>query len=145
VLDYIPDDGYTEQAFIKAIAGIHGDFRFTYRPMLPDERADLFASAGTLTPDKHEHRVGRELASRIVSWSLVNARGQAVPVSEHTVMRLKPRLFARVYETISGVTPSDPDPKAPSEDKSNAAELEHQAKIENKHPGDARLEAAEKN
>ena len=35
----IPDDGYTEPGFITARPGLHGELRFTFRPILIQDQA----------------------------------------------------------------------------------------------------------
>lgn len=146
VLDYIPD-GYTEQAYIAELPRIHGEVRFTFRPMLTEERAIVFGrKSKELDPRKFEQQCAAELAARINHWSLANGSAdQPLPINRETLLKLKPALFQRLVNIVAGLDASDVDPTWPSDQKAEAADAEIEATILGTLPGIALQESKEKN
>lgn len=110
-LNWVPNDGYTDKGFVKAEAGLHGEFRFTYRPFLVEERGKLLRQVESMPQEKQDAKGATELKERLVSWSLVNGKAAAVPISLDVIRRLKPALFYKLYSIVLGTMASDLDPE----------------------------------
>ena len=146
MLDYVPNDGYSEKGFVHGQTNIHNDFRFTFRPMLAEERAVLLSDRFKKLPeDEQEKKLAAAVASRVSDWSLVDAKGMPVPVSEAVCRRLKPALFNRVFWIIAGTDAGDVDPELAEAERHAAADVLMESAISGKAPGDVRLERDEKN
>ena len=143
-LDYIPD-GYTEAAFVRAVQHVHGDFRFVYRPMLVEERGPLLAVSATMKPDVFDQKCATEISRRLVSWSLTDAQGNTVQHSTPNVLRLKPKLFARVFAIVTGLEPSDADPEWKDSQQDEAATEQFESALRGRPVGDTRQEGDAKN
>ena len=109
--DYI-DDGYTEHGHIAAEERIHGLLDFEYRPALPAVRDRVTAHLLRDPPnyDAYREAVGRALGrdpKLLQSWSLVNATGQPVEISEANLKRVKPMLLDKLWAIVSGSRASD--------------------------------------
>lgn len=142
MLNYIPDDGYTEKAYIGAKPGFYGEFRFEYRPMLIEERGPLFAAAGKMPSDAYSRKCAAEVAKKLRSWSLVDAKGQPVPVSAANILRLKPTLHDRLFEIVLGLATSDTDPQWDDDHKDAAAEAQYESALTGKSPAEQLEEGA---
>jgi len=117
---WIPDDGYTESGYVEAKPGLHGEFRFTYRPLLTETRSRLLRSFDNLKAEEQDLIVAKTLAERVASWSLTKQSGEAVPVAVDNVRRLKPAIFFRLWSVVLGTEPSDLDPAWETEQKVEA-------------------------
>lgn len=114
MLDFIPD-GYTESGFIQAVAGLHGEFRFSFRPMLIEERSVILSERMTRLPEEQQDlKTAKAMQARLVTWSLRDAQGACVPIELGEIRRLKPALFRRLFLIVAGLEPSDPTPESPS-------------------------------
>ncbi len=103
--DYI-EDGYTEKGSLDAEAGIHGAIQFEYRPMMPVAQGRLLDTKGeAFIPAVAKALCGKE--GSLKSWSLVDSKKQPVPVSEANILRIKPRLFDKLWQVVAGIRPSD--------------------------------------
>lgn len=145
MLDYIPNDGYTEEAYIEAAPGHHGEFRFTYRPFLVEERARLIAANNTVKPEEYERLCASEVAKKLTAWSLTDKGGRPVPITAGNVLRLKPRLNARLFGIVVGLEATDVDPRWGDAAKADAIETKLESALTATVPGDVREEADEKN
>lgn len=109
MLDYIPDDGYTEEAYLAAEPFLHGEVRFTRRPMLPEQTSaivDLMSG-----PDNIYIRKAAQLvAPHVKSWSILDAEGKPLPISAKNLLRLKRRLLIRIIDIVAGFRGGDVDP-----------------------------------
>jgi hypothetical protein len=112
MLNYVPDDGYNEPGYIKAVSGIHGPLRFKFRPMLPTDRATILISGSKLAPDLQQRSYAQAMRSRMVSWDLKDAHGNPAPITDEVMCRLKPKLFGRLFDVIAGLDAPDDDPDA---------------------------------
>jgi len=113
----IPDDGYTEMAYIEAKLGMHGEFRFEYRPLLVEQRSLALRTMNELKDEEQDVVVAKKLASQLTSWSIDK------PVAYETVRRLHPAIFYRVWGIVLGTSASDLDPKWLDEKKKRDTEL----------------------
>jgi hypothetical protein len=145
-LDIIPDDGYTEPGYIKAIVGIHGDIRFTYRPMLIQEQSKATAEAGEAgrgKPERYDRVCAEKLAHHLLTWSLRDSSGTPLAIEINTLLRIKPMAFLRLWAIVLGTQASDIDPEWTEEVQ--AVKTEEQADYSPAPIGQARAEADEKN
>jgi len=143
MLDYVPNDGYTESAVINALPGIHGEFRFTFRPMTREQRDPLLDYY--VKPDKRSAvlavTMAKKISEHVKSWSLVDSTGNAVPVSPEVAQRLKPALFTRIEDIVMGLKAGD----TIEESGGLTATQLLEAEITGRPPGDVRTEADLKN
>lgn len=129
LLDYIPDDGYTELGYIKANGRFHGEFRFEFRPMLIEERGPLFAAAGKMAADAYSRKCAAEVAKKLESWSLLDRQRHPVAISPANVLRLKPKLHDRLFEIVLGLASSDLDPTWDEQSKQEIAEQHYESAL----------------
>lgn len=123
-LDVIPDDGYTEPAYIKAMNGVHGEIRFTYRPMLIQEQSKATAEAaeaGRAKPERYDRVCAERLAKHLLSWSIRGADGRPLAIEVNTLLRIKPMVFLRLWAIVLGTQASDIDPEWSEEQEAETA------------------------
>jgi hypothetical protein len=129
MLNYIPNDGYTEDAYIEALPGFYGEFRFKFRPMLIEERAALFNQNDKLPPAEYERKCAAALSNKLVEWSLIDKAGKQVPVSAQNILRLKPNLNGRIFGIVLGTQATDIDPLWSESKKESSAEQKYESAI----------------
>lgn len=144
-LSFVPDDGYTEEGFIKGTPGLHGDLRFTYRPFLVEERSKLLRELESLAQEKQDAIVAKTFTERLTHWNLKDQKGAVVSVSINIARRLKPSLFYRLWAILLGTDASDLDPEWASEQRTDLLESEIEANERPAPVGMVREIAAEKN
>ncbi|WP_207398182.1 hypothetical protein [Bremerella alba] len=99
------DDGYTHEACLAAVPGLHAALVFTYRPMTHEAR-DQVAQAvarqtsGTTATELLAHAI----AAHVTTWNA------SCEVSADEIQKLVPGLFDKVYAILAGARPSDPLP-----------------------------------
>ena len=111
MLNYTPEDGYTEPGFIRAEEGLHGDLRFLFRPLLVERQAAIVTSLETMKSGPKVRKIARVLAEQITDWSLIDGQRDPVPVTEATASRLKFSLFYRLWGIVLGTEATDIDPQ----------------------------------
>ncbi|MBL8794797.1 MAG: hypothetical protein JNM56_12890 [Planctomycetia bacterium] len=122
VLGLVPEDGYTESAFILGVERIHPDLRFEYRPITLIESVAYSRAVKDLDgKELHEHSA-KWAAGRLLSWDLRGKDGKTVPIQADMLTRLKPRLFYRMQAVLLGNEAPDIDPRL------SAAKLEQEEK-----------------
>lgn len=110
VCDYI-DDGYNEKGFVKELENVHGDFRFEYRPVYVSDRQAITTAAKSITDDEYIRFIAQKTIDNLGSWSLKQrGTGQPLPVSLEWLLKVKPQLFWRVVDIVTGFGASDTDP-----------------------------------
>jgi hypothetical protein len=118
---YVPDDGFTESGYLKAVPRLHEALRFKFRPCLVQESSRYFQEAANLGPEEADRKAAELIASKLVSWDLhypSNKTG-TVPVSPESVLRLKRRLFQRLLEIIVGLAAPDDDPNGDPQERAD--------------------------
>jgi hypothetical protein len=110
-LNFVPNDGYTEPGYLAAIPGKSVEMRFTFRPLLSEEKRKLLETVEKLKPVQEVVRIAEVLAENIKSWDVVDAKGDAVPVNTTTMRRMKPSIFWTLWKIVAGDEPSDIDPQ----------------------------------
>lgn len=133
------DDGYTESGFIAAVPGQNGDFRFTYRPMVPAQSEKATDAIVTLSGEKYTQAQAEQTLSQIVSWD----GGKQITLAN--LLRLRSALYRRMCNIIAGFTASDIDPKWSDQKKQAVASVAAKAVTTGKLPGDIAGDDAAKN
>ncbi len=144
-LNFIPDDGYTEKAYIQLSLGMHGELRFSYRPMLVENRSAVLRSFDKMTAEAADIKSSDLMAEHITEWDVKDARGEIVPVSVDVMRRIRPQLFYRMWGIMLGTGASDIDPKWEESAKTREADLQFTTASQPKAIGEVREEDAEKN
>ncbi|MBE3132931.1 MAG: hypothetical protein IMZ55_05620 [Acidobacteria bacterium] len=139
--NYLPDDGYTENGYIEAIAGLHAEMRFRYRPLLAEQRGQIMRQLEGLKEEEQVVRIAPILARQLQEWDLRLPDGSPVAIRESSVRRLRPAVFYRLWGIVTGTVPSDLDPRWSDDEKQSAVEL----LLEAGPVGDARERRNEKN
>jgi len=128
----IPDDGYTEPGYIKPNPGIHGEFRFHFRPMRVTEQSEMRDASSKLTGPAYERMSAAAVAQQVTAWELPEE------ITPENVLRLKPQLFLRLHLIVAGFEATDIDPLWSEEKQQGAAEGEYLASLMETTPGAAR-------
>ncbi len=126
--DYV-SDGYTAKGYIAEVPGLHKALRFQYRPMLAEDEAVLAEATKRLDARKAVLAYASAIATRLVSWSLVDEQGKAVPVTEYAVRHVGIPLHYKLRYIITGVSASDIDPEADATSQAAAVDADLQAAI----------------
>ena len=111
--DNIIEDGFTQDGFVQSVEGLHGEMRFRFRPMLPEDVEVLEVMRereGERDPKAVRVKLAKEMAARITAWDQMLKSNAPAPVSETVIRRLKPALQAKMYNIIAGIRPTDLDP-----------------------------------
>lgn len=117
VLGFI-SDGYTERGTVAAVPGIYPAVKLTWRPMLIEQLVAYYKASEKASALQLRQICAKLLADHIVTWDLKDARGGTVPVSVASMLRLKDRLFNRLFGVVS--TQEAPD-SLPEDDEELAA------------------------
>lgn len=133
------NDGYTEAGYIAAVERMHGEMRFTYRPMLPEEVDEAQAVLDQNNVARSHGLIRGILVKRIIDWS------SDLPVTVESLRTIRPVLWNRIYMIVAGRSPSDPDPKATPEDVSTWTQDMLEAGGTGGTVGEARTERDSKN
>jgi hypothetical protein len=110
-LNFVPDDGYTEPGYLTAVPGKTVEMRFTFRPMLSEEKRALLEAVEKMKPTAEVIKIASELAERIKSWDLADGKQNILPITVAAVRRLKPSIFWSLWRIVSGDDASDIDPQ----------------------------------
>jgi len=143
VLSIIPDDGYTESAYIAAYPSIHGAHRIKYRPMTHSDRYVMGNALGTKSPGQASELIATKLTKHLKDWDVRAADGAKLPITPANAARLKPNLLERFYAIVSGRDGGDPDPT--DKPDSDAMDAELQAILEGRPACEVQEEANVKN
>jgi hypothetical protein len=109
-LGYI-HDGYTMHGYITAVPRLHSSLRFTFRPILSQNRAVILRQiASANDPRREESLAAQAIKAQLIDWNLTNHRGEPVPLEASHLLRVQPQLFSRLFRIVMGDEPSDEDP-----------------------------------
>lgn len=127
--DFI-EDGYSEQGYIAAIDGIHGALEFEYRPAIGKlaDRVTGMIQGDRVNWEAWWEAVGKALAvdpGLLKSWSLKDAKGNAVPITSANIQRVRQLLIHRLWMIVAGQLPSD---RRPDGSRPRDVDLEADAK-----------------
>lgn len=138
-------DGFTRRGYVKEVPGLHGEMRFSFRPMLPEQRNAVRRIVSQEKGDKADVLLRTAIAEHLVDWSAADEEGRDVKIGPEGVRRLPPSLYDRLYLIISGMDASDPEPDAGDEEESSYAATLRKAAETGSVPGDVELVGQQKN
>lgn len=98
------EDGYTEEATIPGVAGLHPPCTFKYRPALSEERYE-FQRIEDVSGEQRTKRTAKVIAKHVVAWDLVRRDKPADVKDEEGIKRLRPALLTKMLDYIMGYTP----------------------------------------
>lgn len=104
------EDGYTvENLTIPALRGHHPEVKLSYRPATLREMRtiDKKITADGVTVDQAIDATNAFIASHVVTWDVVNGKGEAVPITPATVERLESVLAAQIFNICRGIYPEN--------------------------------------
>lgn len=104
-------DGYTRKGFIGAVPGLFPEIRFTFRPMLTQDRSVMTDRLTKAKPEMADRISAEAVAARISEWDVTDSRGELVPISMANVLRLQPSALGRLFAIVTGTLPTDIDPE----------------------------------
>lgn len=110
LLAFIPD-GYTETGILREVPGLHPRIKFRFRPLLIEQRVEYFAVAEKLQGMQLRRLVALHLSRQLVDWDLKDPQGNVIPLTPEAILRLKPRVFDRLFEIIAGEAAPDELPE----------------------------------
>lgn len=119
------EDGMTYRGYVAPVDGMHDGLDFEYLPMLEVELKDWrkrMDAVANQTNDKAEQLLGQMLAKRIRSWDLRDSKGQVVPITGQTALRLHHTLMTHVTQIVQGTKASDPRPQMEDVDEPEQVE-----------------------
>jgi hypothetical protein len=120
--DPIIRDGLTQDGYISEVHGLHGELRFSFRPMLPEqvEKWEAYADRNAIkNAEDCRARLGRILSQQVVTWSLVGPDGAPDDITEINCRRLRTVLQQKLYRIIACI---DATEFPPDEDGGGAIE-----------------------
>lgn len=126
VATYIPD-GYTQNAYLRPRTGLHGEIRFSYRPMLVTTQGQVlrdFQDAAE-NPARQQEIAAEWICRYVVSWNIQRPDGKPVNCKDvNDVLHLRPSVFNRIWSIILGDEGGDVDPQERPEEKRRRTEME---------------------
>lgn len=117
-------DGYTERGYVAEHLNMHQAVRFDFRPMLISERMAFGRETEKLRGIETRTVMARWLVRKLKSWDLRDGKGELVPIKEDTLLRLKAKLFERLFSVVSVEEASDFDPDRAEQAKTFDEEAE---------------------
>jgi hypothetical protein len=124
ILGYI-HDGYTLPGYIAAAPRLYPALRFTFRPILSQNRAVIFRQiASANDPRREESLAAQAVKAQLVDWDLKDHKGEVVPIDVPSILRMQPRLMNRLFRVLMGDEAGDEDPNLSDGQRSDAAEAE---------------------
>lgn len=118
-LTFIPD-GYEMDGEVPAVKGLHGGFKFRYRPTTADEQDELRAKNAGQDVAKQNAATRAAIAAKLVSWEIKTPDGQEVPVSVDNLKRLHPAVYDRLYWIVCE---GEPDGLPPTHSSKHGREV----------------------
>ena len=119
------EDGCTISGYVAEIARLHGEVRFTYRPLAQLERVTTQKKMSEVSAAQGEKIAAETMRRRLVDWDVTN-NGRDVPIETAEILRLQPMLYQKMYLIVFGQIPSDVDPNESPEDCNVSAEVQVQ-------------------
>jgi hypothetical protein len=111
-------DGYTAKGYCKE-TDLNEEFRFEYRPMLTDKRVKVW-DVSKFSPEMGERKIAAEMVHHVISWDVVDEKGNPVPITASNLLKLVPSLWSRLCNIVAGFGSSDIDPKLSDEEQDEA-------------------------
>jgi hypothetical protein len=120
LLGYI-EDGYTANFHIAGVPNLYPPVRGSFRPMLIEELVTYYKASEKASGLQVRQTVAKLLADHLVSWDMRDAKGNVVPLKAAAMMRLKDRLFQRLFAVVSTAEAPDAEPELPDDEFEAAA------------------------
>lgn len=117
------EDGYTESGVLLGVPGLYPRLAFRFRPMLIQERMEYGQAAEKAGPMTLRKLVASYLAKKLQSWDLKDAKGETVPLTTDNLLKLKARLFDRLFSVVSTDQPPDLEPDKAADDDGDVADV----------------------
>ena len=133
-------DGYTLTAYLAEVPRLYPALRFTYRAVLAQNRAVIFREmdkAAETDPRKAESISAAAMVAQLVSWDLVDQKGEAVPISASNILRLQPTLGVRLFRVLMGREAPDEDPAIEAVERNEQSSAQLAAALAGKAPEEA--------
>jgi len=144
-LNFVPNDGYTEPGYLAEVPGKSNAMRFTFRPLLAEEKRALLETMEKMKGGQEAVKVSEVLSDQVKSWDLADAKGAAVPINVTIMRRVKPSVLWALWGIVSGNDASDIDPQWDDSQKEKSA-LENAVALTKPEPyGESREGSDEKN
>src|SRR5581483_448182 len=115
VLGVIPDDGYSEPFVILGVPRLYPRDEGRFRPMVLEQLIDYWRVSEKLNELQIRKLVATYLAAQIEEWDLKDAKGEVWPLTQASMMRVKHKLFGRLFRMVSGDEAPDLEPGKPAE------------------------------
>ncbi len=113
-------DGYTRAGYVAERKHLHPAVRFTYRPMLRQNRSVVFKRIrDDSNPRALDVVYARTIAGQIVAWDLALPDGAPVPLAAEHILRLEPNLFEKLFNIVTGICVTDEDPRWTQSERSD--------------------------
>lgn len=136
-LGYI-HDGYTLHGYVAAMPRLYPELRFTYRPVLSQNRAVIFRQIASMDDPRREESIAAQaIKAQLIDWDLKNHKGEAVAVETAEILRVQPRLMNRLFRIVMGDEPSDEDPLAAAAERDAQIESDLSAALAGCSPEEA--------
>lgn len=99
----IIEDGFTQEFAIPEVPGVSAAVSGVYRPMTTREIKRVLHANADSNPDVGDIHSCKAIAEHVVSWNLVNSKGEPLPITVDTVAKIQPPdLQAALLEVVAG-------------------------------------------
>lgn len=107
-------DGYSEWFELKAEEGLYEAVHAEIRPMTSLEISRLSSVTDKLEGEQQRRRIAELLVPHIIEWDLKDEKGQTLPISAQTLLRLRQQVYSWFLHSVCG------NVKAVSKDQKNS-------------------------
>ena len=154
---YVPDDGYTIQAYLNGEPQMYGPVRFGFRPVLIEERAKLMDSMGRMKPGAFDCKLADDLSKRLVEWDIpeiqkVEGRigyvktGKVLEITPWNILHLRWHLYNRFLAVVVfGTEGGDMDPEWAEKEKEDFSDHSYVSALTERPVGSVAEDADLKN
>lgn len=141
------NDGYTQKGYIQnSDRKLYKAMRFTYRPGLIEERAEIWGNEYRERPLKQSYQMTAvQLEKKILKWDVVDQDGKPVTITTRNILQLPSELFLVLQDVVFGFRPSDVDPQWEEETKKAEQALNLESAITGQDIGQTRDSSSAKN
>lgn len=113
--DGIIRDGFERRAYLSESEGYHQELRFSYRPYLAEQVAEIEAKKDLHTDRgdaaKARGELIKALDGSLRSWSLKLRNGDAIELNLANIRRVPLLLQTKIYNIVTGFAPTEIDPQ----------------------------------
>jgi hypothetical protein len=107
-------DGYTMPGYIRERSRLHPAVRFTYRPLLTQDRAVVVRKISLARDPRQEERLAAQaIFGQLLDWDVIKVADgsvQSVPLEVNELLKLQPKLFNQLLRIVLGDKACDEDP-----------------------------------